>query len=585
MKHQTWKCADKNVQYRIINAILKEQIFPDGMRVNEYQGLIELQYKGQLLKVNKIRKSAMARYDFKGPLSYLKGEEAYEVDSVEQLIEILDSKFDIPISERLTQELISCRDGFVLTYEHFCNRQSLIDATLKFSRMPETINFFSWIQHMTDSGQMNDLSYSESLVVEGHPTHPLSKTKLPLTEDEVKRYAPEFEKIIPLKVMLIHKDDSVTTSMENDEQFILDFIIPEYRYKLKAFLEPYQLELNDYNVLLVHPWQYENVIVKQFSEWIKARQLLPTPFEIESKATLSFRTMELVHKPFHIKLPINVQATSAVRTVSPVTTVDGPKLSYELQDMLDIYPQLQVSMEPYGIHAKTDPDIARHLGCIVRYQPVLADNGTTLVTASLVNKNPVDNSVIVDSYLDWLGEGLTVTSIEKFMKYYAKSLIEPLIAYIQDYGIALEAHMQNTIVNLGPDYQMKFIVRDLGGSRIDLATLQRIKPGIDITNTSLIAENIEAVIAKFQHAVIQNQIAEFIHHFSNYEQVEEEKLYNIVSDIVYAAIDPNKAHAQVLKEVLFGKTITVKSLLRMRMESKVKQYVTIDLTNPIYKEV
>ena len=88
---------------------------------------------------------------------------------------------------------------------------------------------------MTDSGQMNDLSYSESLVVEGHPTHPLSKTKLPLTEDEVKRYAPEFEKIIPLKVMLIHKDDSVTTSMENDEQFILDFIIPEYRYKLKAF--------------------------------------------------------------------------------------------------------------------------------------------------------------------------------------------------------------------------------------------------------------------------------------------------------------------------------------------------------------
>ena len=129
------------MQYRIINAILKEQIFPDGMRVNEYQGLIELQYKGQLLKVNKIRKSAMARYDFKGPLSYLKGEEAYEVDSVEQLIEILDSKFDIPISERLTQELISCRDGFVLTYEHFCNRQSLIDATLKFSRMPETINF------------------------------------------------------------------------------------------------------------------------------------------------------------------------------------------------------------------------------------------------------------------------------------------------------------------------------------------------------------------------------------------------------------------------------------------------------------
>lgn len=585
MKHQTWKCADKNVQYRIINAIIKEQIFPEGMRLNEYQDLLELQYKGQLLKVRKIRKCSLARYDFKGPLSYIKGEEAFEINSVEQLLEVLAGKFDIPVSTRLTEELISCRDGFVMTYEHFCNRQSLIDATLKFSRMPETINFFSWIQHMIDSGQMNDLSYSESLVVEGHPTHPLSKTKLPLTDDEVKLYAPEFEKIIPLKVMLIHKNDSVATSMEDDEQFILDFIIPEYRYKLKAFLEPYQLELKDYNVVLVHPWQYENVIVKQFSDWIKNRQLLPTPFEIESKATLSFRTMELIHKPFHIKLPINVQATSAIRTVSPVTTVDGPKLSYELQDMLDIYPQLQVSMEPYGIHAKTEQDIARQLGCIVRYQPVLADNGTTLVTASLVNKNPVDNSVIVDSYLDWLGEGLNVSSIEKFIESYARTLIEPLIAYIQDYGIALEAHMQNTIVNLGPNYQMKFIVRDLGGSRIDLATLQSIKPGIDVTNTSLLSDNIEAVIGKFQHAVIQNQIAELIHHFSNYEQVEESRMYKIVGDILYEAIDPNKPHAQALKEVLFGEKITVKALLRMRMESKVKQYVTIDLRNPIFKEV
>ena len=52
--------------------------------------------------------------------------------------------------------------------------------------MPETINFFSWLQHMVGSKQINDLNYSESLVIEGHPTHPLSKTKLPLTSDEVE---------------------------------------------------------------------------------------------------------------------------------------------------------------------------------------------------------------------------------------------------------------------------------------------------------------------------------------------------------------------------------------------------------------
>ena len=47
--------------------------------------------------------------------------------------------------------------------------------------------------------------------------------------------------------------------------------------------------------------------------------------------------MDLIHKPYHVKLPVNVQATSAVRTVSTVTTVDGPKLSYALQGLLDQY--------------------------------------------------------------------------------------------------------------------------------------------------------------------------------------------------------------------------------------------------------
>lgn len=51
------------------------------------------------------------------------------------------------------------------------------------------------MQHIKDNGATNDLSYSESLVLEGHPTHPLTKTKLPLTTEEIRRYAPEFEKL------------------------------------------------------------------------------------------------------------------------------------------------------------------------------------------------------------------------------------------------------------------------------------------------------------------------------------------------------------------------------------------------------
>lgn len=39
---------------------------------------------------------------------------------------------------------------------------------MKFSKLPDSINFIAWLQHLQDSGITDDLSYSESLVIEGH---------------------------------------------------------------------------------------------------------------------------------------------------------------------------------------------------------------------------------------------------------------------------------------------------------------------------------------------------------------------------------------------------------------------------------
>ncbi|MDK4213938.1 IucA/IucC family protein [Staphylococcus warneri] len=585
MTRNEWLLADKNIQHRMLNAILKEQICPEDAKINKTTEKIELQYHGRVLTAYVLRKSMLERYVFDGQFTYQCGDERIKITSLESLLNILNDAFDIEISERLYHELIHSRDSFVESYKQFNNRASLIHQSMTFSMLPDTINFFTWLQHIKDNGATNDLSYSESLVLEGHPTHPLTKTKLPLTTEEIRRYAPEFEKIIPLHIMLVSSSHIITTSMENDEQYIVNQVIPELKDNLQAFLKPLDLDINDYRAIFVHPWQYDHVIGERFKTWISDKILIPTPFTVESKATLSFRTMELLHHPFHIKLPVNVQATSAVRTISTVTTVDGPKLSYALQDMLNIYPELKVAAEPFGEYVDMDPDLARQLACIVREKPVLTQEGSTIVSASLVNRNPVDNDVVVDSYIKWTYNELTSESIERFIRQYTSTLVRPLIAYIQDYGIALEAHMQNTIVNLGPNYQMNFLVRDLGGSRIDLQTLKYKLPDVEITNESLIADSIEAVIGKFQHAVVQNQLAELIHHFNQYDMVNEQALFKIVQQEIETAIDDNKNHAEALHRVLFGQKISVKALLSMRMENKVKKYLNTELENPIKKEV
>ena len=104
-------------------------------------------------------------------------------------------------------------------------------------------------------------------------------------------------------------------------------------------------------------------------------------------------------------------------------------------------------------------------------------------------------------------------------------------------------------------------------------------------NKSLLADSIEEVIMKFQHAVVQNQLAELIFHFKKYDFIKEEELFNIIQEEIEVAINDTKPHADILRKVLFGPTITVKALLKMRTKKKVKKYLNISLDNPIKREV
>ena len=580
-----WKHADRNMQYRVVNALIKENIWTHSTTIFKENHYITIEFEQVLLNVHYKYESALSRYEFDGPIIYMNHQHKESVDSLENLLDILVTDFHIDIPFHLRSELIHSRDSFIEVYKAFDTRHEYLQRHDKYINASERLNFFTWLEKLKKDNDIDDVLYSESLIFEGHPTHPLTKTKLPLSMEEVRTYSPEFEKIINLKVMLIHNEYVNVTTILDHSQFILNEVIPEYLDELHAFMNDRERLLKDYKVILVHPWQYEHTIRNKYKEWLQDYILISTPFQVPSKATSSFRTMSLINHPYHVKLPVNVQATSAVRTVSPETTIDGPKLSQALHRELNQYTQLDVALEPYGLFAKTDSDDARQLACIIREKPFTKDDGILLVTGALVNKNVVDNEITVDSYLKWINDDINQHTIHQFMRNYTRQLVTPLLALIQDYGIALEAHMQNTLVHLGPKYQIQFIVRDLGGSRIDIKTLSQRLKHIEVENKSLLADSIEEVIMKFQHAVVQNQLAELIFHFKKYDFIKEEELFNIIQEEIEVAINDTKPHADTLRKVLFGPTITVKALLKMRMKKKVKKYLNISLDNPIKREV
>lgn len=586
MKVTNYKHADRNLQYRVIIACMKESIFSNESLIRFEDKWIEIQYHQHLLRVKYSTKSAFYQIHLEGPVIYQVGQKEEAINDLERLLDILKDNFNVSFDTHLIRELQHSRLGLSLTYEQFEQRKTAMYHALKITCLPEKINFISWLSHMQGNENSSSLAYTEGMVWEGHPSHPLTKTKLPFSEAEMRDYAPEFMKTVFLRIVLVHHSNLAITTMDDNDYFVSEHIVPELNSRLKQFLEPLGCQLADYRVMFVHPWQYEHVIVEQFAAAIKNLKVIPTPYSVASKPTLSFRTMALEHQPYHIKLPVNVQATSAVRTVSAVTTVDGPTLSYQLQRLLKLYPSLQVAIEPFGAHVKEENDVAKQFAMIVRQSPESTDkNVLQLVTAALTQENPVDAQVTVDSLIEFLYGTIDVSTIKTFITTYINALIPPLIAYIQTYGIALEAHQQNTILQVNQQTQeFSFVIRDLGGSRIDIETLAKAVPDIEITNESLIAEHIEAVVAKFQHAVIQNQLGTLIDHFHHRHHISENQLYKLVSECLARSIDESLPHADTLKHVLFGKTVTVKALLSMRMHQRVKSYMQIELQNPIQKE-
>ncbi|UEX90635.1 IucA/IucC family protein [Staphylococcus ratti] len=587
MKGINNQLADRNIQYRVLIACIKESLFPNETHVHIDDNILEIQHHQHVLRVQCKAQSAFFQLHLEGAITYQVGQMTETIADLETLLDRLENQFNIPFHAQLIEELQHSRLGLDLTYRQLEQRKTAIQHSLKMSCLPEKINFVSWLSHMQGNDNWTALGYTEGMVWEGHPSHPLTKTKLPLSDVEVRQFAPEFMKTVFLRIVLVHRDIVSITTMDGNVRFVGEHIIPEYNGRLKQFLEPLGCQLSDYRIMFVHPWQYEHHITANFAQHMQSLQIIATPYTIPSKPTLSFRTMALEDKPYHIKLPVNVQATSAVRMVSPVTTIDGPQLSAQLQQLLNNYPTLRVALEPYGAYVKEENALARQFAMIVRQSPDSTDsNMLQMVTAALTQQNPVDEQITVDSLIAFLYDTVDEAGIKRFIKNYAEALIPPLIAYIQVYGIALEAHQQNTILQINQQTrEFSFVVRDLGGSRIDIDTLTAALPNLTITNESLIAENIEAVISKFQHAVIQNQFGTLIDHFHYRHDIDEQQLYNIVSVCVQDAIQDELAHAKALKNLLFGETVTVKALLNMRMHQKVKTYMQIELENPIQKEV
>lgn len=441
----------------------------------------------------------------------------------------------------------------------------------------------------------------EQSVFSGHPYHPCAKTKLGFTVEDTINYSPEFQSKIGIHIAAVQKKYVHIESIQHNINFT-EWFSSAYPRAWTLWLEELEknnLEINNYIPFPVHPWQvyYFTFISPLFKDYIENKVIVIfDKAKIIASPTLSFRTLlpiENSHSPY-IKLPVAVQATSIVRTLSPISTKNMPRISNILQKIFitENYFSNRLSLLPesHGLHLKElNIDEAKHFTAIFRENitKYLSSNEVAIVVAAFFEKPSLSETHLFIEIMQRSGCLTYQESLDYFFHYTDLVLGSYLDLFLL-YGIALEGHQQNTLAILKEGKIKRFIARDFDGIEMHGESLQSMGINLDLTeNAPYLQKNKETVRNQLLYTVYQLHLGEIVLLLANYFNCEEKPFWAIVRKVTeqrFYALKNRMCPTIWKKEfnAILNMHWPVKALFRMRLEKNyLRDGLFSQIANPL----
>ncbi|WP_079477624.1 IucA/IucC family protein [Halobacillus salinus] len=549
--------AEKTVLHQLVQALIREEVFPCEWRSED----TILLYAKETITIQLRRAYLLGHLDIKSITI-----ENQPVTTIDSLLE------STGLEPRFSEEIRNSVHNYALALE---------SASLRRAHLPEAPDVFDYVyKRQKQEAAFSPLTFLEQWVIQGHTIHPGSRTRMGLTDEDVKTYAPEWKgqpRVIPIAVRdgFFHK----TGASPRDKLF------EEYPEIEHAFYER-GIDPEEYELIPVHPWQWKHTIQVHYEEAIKRGDIIALDrVGIDMAALISFRTLAPLHgrKKHHIKTAVNVQMTSAVRTVSPAATKNGPTLSKVLPRVFEEMPHpITVMKETAGIHYdKGEPFLQKNLSAILRENPerTLEVEEVAIPAAVLVADSPFTEQLVMEDLMKH-----QQTTAARFIRQYANVLLPGLLTLITKYGISMEAHLQNVVVVFEDAVPKRAVLRDYGGVRVMNNRLQSFaKTEID-PSTNLLTEDPQELINIFSHALLHNHFGEMIVALSRKLDIDEASLWAPVIDVVretYEALRKETPHAAEDEQLLHAETLPMKSLVKMRLSDRYTDNMYVQINNPL----
>ncbi len=410
----------------------------------------------------------------------------------------------------------------------------------------------------------------ENLVVEGHPWHPMCKTRLGMRRAEVLRHAPEALALGTIDAVDVDRD---LVQLADDAEMTLARLFPPG--------PPGTIRLP------VHRAQRRR-LPKLFADlWgSKIRPSGQPP--LQGRALLSLRTIALEDPELHVKLAINVTTTSARRTVSPMSVANGPPLTRLIEQIAAVDPALSGLLllgdrAAAGLRAEAVGPRAPHLGVIIRGSPeaLLRETGSSAeawVCAALGERRPAARRTLLVELAERQG------SAEALLRRYIELLVPPCLHLLSVYGLVLEVHLQNTLAAVDDGGLAGFVIRDLGGIRLHPGRLQSAGRSVELAPGSFLAtDDLAEVRDKLSHTLLHAHMATLIRWAERDLGLPARRAWALIRATIIRTAERIPAEhrdaAYADRDALLRPRTRAKALLRMRFEDRISDYAYTEVDN------
>ncbi len=386
-----------------------------------------------------------------------------------------------------------------------------------------------------DENTGHDLVFFEQSIVDGHPIHPLCRTRIGMSAAENRAYAPEFRPTIELG--------------------IID--VPEHLWITGGAGLPPRLP--------IHPWQRDHVLGEH-------PELRLTSETIAARPLMSLRTVAITGQPqWHLKTSVDVQMTSAVRIVSPAAIRNGPVMSALLADLCRDEP-IEVLAEVATGAVRDGPggDPLRSLAVIQRAAPRLGPGEVAVPFAALCAPDPGTGRAFLAGFID-----RPAADFERLI-----ALTLPPLLRLLHRGVALEAHGQNLLVVLRDRVPVRLAYRDMGGVRVHAGRLHRYADP-PVLHGDLATDNLEELRTKLFASAVSTVVNQLIATMVRLYGTDPDQLWHTVAAVIhrtYADL-PREAHPD--RAAILGATLPIKATTAMRLSTSPLEDIWAPIRNPM----